>query len=365
MADELGLYVMDEADLEGHGFYDAVARSKAIPESMPYEEQKLLTFGEAAKFTLDDPTWNAAYVERMRQLVHRDKNHPSVIIGVSEPRPSMAKTIKLYMIHKALEEGDNFKKPIVLCEYARSDFSLMNDDFVFKFDKISAQITKWSIRGNDILDETNGPQLTFWRAPTDNDVPHDAEVRSVQCSQKPSSTATIVVQSWISPPVLAWGFDTTTTYTIHGDGELRVHILANPRGESYNDKKEATKTGVWSSNVDELITKYEFPQENGNRTDTRWVQLTNNKGFGIQAVLKFEKPARQVGFDLNLQRCSAHELAKAKHPHKLRRSDRFIFRIDRAHQGLGTASCGSGTMAQHQLPFQMIDFTVDLVRIGL
>lgn len=80
MADELGLWVMDEADLECHGFYDAVARPQDIPEHMDYEERKKFTFPLAAKFTSDNPTWKDAYVDRMQDMVQRDKNHASVII---------------------------------------------------------------------------------------------------------------------------------------------------------------------------------------------------------------------------------------------------------------------------------------------
>lgn len=79
MADELGFWVMDEADLECHGFYDAVARPLDIPEQMDYETRKELSFPEAAKFTSDNPKWREAYLDRMKQMVARDKNHPSII----------------------------------------------------------------------------------------------------------------------------------------------------------------------------------------------------------------------------------------------------------------------------------------------
>ena len=156
MADELGLYVMDEADLECHGFYDAIARPQAIPESMPYEDRKVLTFPQSAKFTSDNPSWQEAYVERMRQLVHRDKNHPCVIIWslgneafYGQNHKAMYDWVKeidptrpvhyegdvkatsadmfsyMYMpveelIERAIEEEDNFQKPIILCEYAHA-----------------------------------------------------------------------------------------------------------------------------------------------------------------------------------------------------------------------------------------------------
>lgn len=80
LCDELGLWVVGEADLECHGFYDAVARPLDIPEEMDYEQRKKLAFAKAAKFTSDNPTWTAAYLDRMRSLIQRDKNHSSIII---------------------------------------------------------------------------------------------------------------------------------------------------------------------------------------------------------------------------------------------------------------------------------------------
>jgi hypothetical protein len=219
------------------------------------------------------------------------------------------------------------------------------------------------------------------------------QVKSVQFDFDPAGVLKIVVQSWVAPPVLAWGFDTTTTYIVRGGGEIRIHIHAAPRGpspktlprfgleiglsksistvkwfgrgpgESYNDKKEAARIGVWTSSVDDMMINYEFPQENGNRTDTRWVDLTDEKGSGLRAILNCEKPSRETGFDFNVQRFSAHELQQARHPYELGKSDKVLFRIDGGHHGLGTASCGPGVLEQYQLPCQVLDFTVDLMAI--
>lgn len=160
LCDELGLWVMDEADLECHGFYDAVARPLDIPESMDYEDRKKLTFPQAALYTSDNPSWEDAYVDRMTQVVQRDKNHPSVIIwslgneafyganhramykyakDVDPTRPIHyegdveAQTADMYsymypsferLVRLAEEEGiekdGSFTKPIVLCEYAHA-----------------------------------------------------------------------------------------------------------------------------------------------------------------------------------------------------------------------------------------------------
>ncbi|KAK4214765.1 glycoside hydrolase [Rhypophila decipiens] len=160
LADELGLWVIDEADLECHGFYDAVARPLNIPEEMDYEERKKLAFPQAAKFTSDNPSWTAAYLDRMEQLIARDKNHTSVIIWslgneafygrnhqamydyakrvnpgrlVHYEGDPQAKSTDLYsymytpvekLIELAETEGvksdGSFDKPIILCEYAHA-----------------------------------------------------------------------------------------------------------------------------------------------------------------------------------------------------------------------------------------------------
>ncbi len=53
LCDRLGLYVIDEANVEAHAYYDELCR---------------------------DPRYLGAFVTRVRNMVERDKNHPSVIL---------------------------------------------------------------------------------------------------------------------------------------------------------------------------------------------------------------------------------------------------------------------------------------------
>lgn len=58
LCDRLGLYVIDEADLETHGFEIE---------------------GNPAQLA-SDPDWEEAYVDRVRRMVERDRNHVSIVL---------------------------------------------------------------------------------------------------------------------------------------------------------------------------------------------------------------------------------------------------------------------------------------------
>jgi beta-galactosidase len=58
LADEYGLYLMDEANIESHGY---------------------LSTGDPAKMMGWQPEWKAAHLDRVQRMVERDKNHPSII----------------------------------------------------------------------------------------------------------------------------------------------------------------------------------------------------------------------------------------------------------------------------------------------
>lgn len=81
LADEMGFWVIDEADLECHGF-ECIADAALTTEerTMPFRQRQLLTRTKAAEWTTDNPEWTAAYVDRAQQLVQRDQLHPSIIV---------------------------------------------------------------------------------------------------------------------------------------------------------------------------------------------------------------------------------------------------------------------------------------------
>jgi len=52
--------------------------------------------------------------------------------------------------------------------------------------------------------------------------------------------------------------------------------------ENYSDRKTSSFIGQYTSTVAEQYVAYIRPQENGNKTDVRWLALTNKEGKGIR-----------------------------------------------------------------------------------
>ena len=162
LADEIGLWVMDEADLECHGFAEVVADGTAEWDGSEraYQYWQNTVSQKARKYLSDDPSWKDAYVDRALQLVQRDKNHPSIIIWslgnesfCGQNHVAMYRTCKnldtsrlvhyegdtnmgttdmysyMYpeidvLIERAVTVGiasdGTFTKPVILCEYAHA-----------------------------------------------------------------------------------------------------------------------------------------------------------------------------------------------------------------------------------------------------
>jgi len=92
----------------------------------------------------------------------------------------------------------------------------------------------------------------------------------VETSYQPGSRPVATMPRFGTALIVAPGFDRITWY---GRGP----------SETYSDR-QFERIGVYESTVDREWVDYSRPQENGNKTDVRWVALTNERGVGLLAV---------------------------------------------------------------------------------
>ncbi|UCC63636.1 MAG: DUF3883 domain-containing protein [Anaerolineae bacterium] len=112
--------------------------------------------------------------------------------------------------------------------------------------------------------------------------------------------------------------------------------------ETYVDRKEGAQVGVYSGTVDEQYVPYIVPQENGNKTEVRWVALTNEEGVGLLAV-------GSPWLSVSAHHYTTGDLTKAAHTYELKRREDITLNLDYRQLGLGSASCGPGRLEKYQL----------------
>lgn len=177
-------------------------------------------------------------------------------------------------------------------------------------------------------------------------------------------------------------FDCDIVYTIQGSGEVLVdtHVLPGEglpflpriglqmhmpgefeqfswygRGphETYVDRKTGAQIGVYHGTVDEQYVPYIVPEENGNKTDVRWVTLTNAQGIGLHA-------SGNRLLEISAHHFTPEDLTAARHLHELARRKEIIVNLDYAQSGLGSASCGPGRLEKYRLQPEEIRYRVRL-----
>ncbi|SGZ57938.1 CIC11C00000001100 [Sungouiella intermedia] len=273
----------------------------------------------------------------------------------------------------------------------------------FVYDSIRGQINSWEVDSVEYIKpgrkSSSFNQLTFWRPSINNDAPvdepywkrfgfehMDMTVHDVVVTQA-DLVVKLAVKSSVGPPILGWRFEVSQDYTIsEGQINLRTHMVPKakfakmipktlPRlgyefllgdeladnvlwfgrgpGESYSDKKESQRIGVYNKPYQELDYLYDYPQENGNHTDTRWVSLDAPKKRDL--VVHFSNQL----FDFKVS--DQHNLQEAQHPNEVIKGDKFV-RLDYKQHGVGTGACGPRVLElfEFKMP-EAVDFDINLV----
>lgn len=242
---------------------------------------------------------------------------------------------------------------------------------------------------------TRGPQLNIWRAPTDNDglklFPvvnwggargltdwlavgyHQLtlEKTTTACrTQRDGSALVEIRQKWLCPGAKRF-ITHTHRYQLKPDGTLRVenvfvadrrlpelprlgvslilpedmeHMAWFGRGplENYSDRNRGSLLARYQSTVTAQYVPYVLPQEHGNHTGVRWLELSDARQQGVRFTADRPMEASASHF-------TAHDLYVAKHTPDLTPRPEVHVNLDYAQRGLGTASCGPDTLPQYRI----------------
>lgn len=245
-------------------------------------------------------------------------------------------------------------------------FGVAGDDFAVVFNLITSKIETYYLDGEPVI--INGPQVDFFRAMTDNDIgaarggrsplliwsgAHHMMVDQFNIKEEPG-----LVSVRVEARLTAIESKLTMDYLIYQNGIIDVKSSFTP-GEktlpefmprfgnrmtispeydkiewygpgpnpTYPDRN-VEKTGVYKSTVADEWIEYSKPQENGYKTDTRWLKLTNSAGKG----LKFSGTPL-IGF--NASHFTREEIENSRYSFQMIPHSKVYLNIDKGQMGVG------------------------------
>ena len=196
-------------------------------------------------------------------------------------------------------------------------------DMLLTFNLETGRLESYKYRGRELL--LKGPEPDFWRPPTDSDYGYNMD-RKLGVWKKAGERSILksvdIRQPELGRVLVVFRYDIPDTegkkiagyssaFTVLGSGDVIIsnsfakvsdQIPEIPRmgmqmqlpveltnlkwfgrgpHENYSDRKTSAETGLYESTVADQYVPYIRPQENGYKTDVRWLSLTDNDGNGI------------------------------------------------------------------------------------
>ena len=267
------------------------------------------------------------------------------------------------------ENHDLTQFPDLILSDNTTELTIRGAHFSVSFDKKQGAMVSYKNKNREFLAVPLLP--CFWRVPTDNDEggknnSYAARWREAGLENfKTENTAfTRITQSPKKATVRVANKLTFKTgairqiseYTVMANGEIEVNntfqvdeqlpplarvgmttALPNHfdnlqwygRGpfESYRDRNSAAFVGLWNGKVEDQHFDYVMPQENGNKTDVRWIKVLSRD----HSVCFTGAPT----LHFNIQNYSNQALLESKTSHILQRGKKTYIHIDYHQMGLG------------------------------
>ncbi|ADJ16694.1 glycoside hydrolase family protein [Halalkalicoccus jeotgali B3] len=290
-------------------------------------------------------------------------------------------------------------RPPVTTAETDTELVITGKKFEYTLDKSLGTFSSMQYEGTELVER--GPVLNFWRAPIMNELqdwgPHPApswydlglddirhEVDDIEITEHKHSVD-IEVDSLAfgaTDDGAPAGYETTYCYHVAGDGEVQIDVQVDPtdrlvadvgewlpkiglqlefleefdqfewygRGpiETYPDRKTGVRVGHYAGSVEQQHVPYLPPQDNGNKTDTRWASLSN----GSVGVAAFGGSL----LDVSLEQYG--NLADADYQYQLEERGSVGFNLDHAVTGVGGTPVP--TADEYQVQPESTEFSITL-----
>lgn len=207
----------------------------------------------------------------------------------------------------------------------------------------------------------------FWRIPTNNDrgygmqyhlrnwneASKESELKKITWNKKNNDVIITVEQSYLNGEC-----ESQNIYTVNDDGTINISseftksdsLPEMPRigmryklpsnynqmswygrgpHESYQDRKTGAFMGLYKGTVEEQFVPYIYPQENGNKTDVRWMTLTNENGIGFKI-----SSSEPLGIGASNNSLEDYE-PEYRHSYEIPKRDFIEVYIDHLQMGVG------------------------------
>lgn len=307
LCDKYGFYVIDEADLETHGF----------------------EWIEKYEWLNNEESWREAYIDRAVRMVKEHRNHPCILMWSLGNESSVGKNFdasaeeirkldasrlihyesdyaaditdvystmytRLEGLKRIGESNDCHGKPHILCEYGHAMGNGPGN--LEEYQKLFRK-----------YERLQGGFIWEW-------YDHGIEKRFQYSGFIPEFIPRIGIEMRIPEEMknIAW----------YGLGPE----------ENYCDMKSAARMGIYRKTVEEMHEEYAKPQENGHREEVQWLAAGDKE----ESLLICSD--RGVGIDVHDY--TIESLERARHAGEIRRCDETVLHIDAKHSGLGSNSCG-------------------------
>jgi beta-galactosidase len=267
--------------------------------------------------------------------------------------------------------------------------TIKGKDFTITFDLQNGTLNSYTLKGESLLQY--GPQPAFWRAPTDNDIGagynrslrmwrnahENGKLTEAKLTQTATGYAIVFKKELVNGDATM-----EQVFSVYGDGSVKVENRFTPvkgahkllfrfgndlqlnkqldqiqfygRGpwENYWDRKIASFVGIYKQTLDGQYFPYARPQESGNKSEVRWVTMTNKKGKG----LRFEYSDSLLNFSAlpySLDDLDPEVEKKQYHSGELTKRNEIYMHIDLQQSGLqGIDSWGSQPLEQYRIPYR-------------